>query len=318
MHVTEQGIGTERLEKLRRAADKGHKIKKRAAWIALALVIVWRIWANRYLFMESGLELSSGAVVGLLFSELLTIAIAMILIHLVLYIALFNGRYNRFNAAFKSHFVQETLSRSPALTGAGYEGEGAAFTYEELGEAGLLPMGVKTFFRCADKLTGAVEGTNFRSGMVVTAVRSGSKGSPREVFNGQVVAFALPEAKLGLRLQIFQQKMEKMMKRQTVGEQVWTGDAAFDDVFFVYTDNKDGALALLATPVLQKILALSEKAADRKLYLSFDGRSLYIGCDIFKNPFDAVTYMPVEEQRANILADVEILQMGRDILEALR
>ena len=48
MHVTEQGIGTERLEKLRRAADKGHKIKKRAAWIALALVIVWRIWANRY------------------------------------------------------------------------------------------------------------------------------------------------------------------------------------------------------------------------------------------------------------------------------
>ncbi len=319
MEKTSAAIRGEELENLRRRAVSRHKALFRIPILVFVLLLLLELIFNRHglLGLLTGAlsgPSAAGALLHLAGGVMLALTVAAASFCLF-YLFGWRKCYDRFNICFKSRYVLQTLKEVPEFSDLSYESAQGQFSFQELSEIGVVPMGEQSLFRTTDRLEGKLGKVAFRSGNITTAEPSASRRqtTPTELFNGQILAFSLfDDRKISEgRLQVLPEKASKQMRREA--HRVETENMAFNARFSVYTQDEHNAFYILTPQVIERIMEFAE-AAGENVFLVFEGPCLYVGVQQFRQPFDAFLDIPLEEQRKNILEDSRMMLCAGEIL----
>lgn len=309
--MAEQDITDEYLEKLRLKVNRRMYIVYILSAAALLLFFRCFYWMlidqddNIILiYLEIGLSsLLSGAGFFLLFAFLLT-----------------NRVYNRFNENYKTKYVMQLIREIPGFQDLHYE-QKAGFSWDDIRNAAVVGCGNKHEFESEDLLTGSCGNIGFKMSDVITRqwVGGGKKTRLEIIFRGQVICFyQFDDIKISNgHLQIFQKKSQSDIKGWTAEHEIKTENEIFNKNFQIYSTDEHNAFYLLTPLTMEKIMDFSQAVGEQSA-VTFCADKMYVAISRTRSMFDARADMPVQEQKKDILEDMELLLKAREILIALQ
>lgn len=299
-------ITDQELEALRRRARGRYRIMLVCTGISALLILwaVWRLMAEE----EDGMFVRVGAT---LFGTALLSCGALAFF----YWLLFKRPYQRFNDAFKSRYVLSTIQEMGIFGQLCYD-PGAGFTHDDIRNAAVVNCGDKRYFESEDLLTGCYQSVRFAFADVTTRrmVRRGKRNELDTLFDGQVIRFdRFDRQKISSgHLQIFQKEFLSDLRGWTAEHRVETDSAAFNGKFQIYAADEHNAFYILTPHLMEKIQKFQE-AVGEQIAVTFRGEAMFVAISRTRSIFDGVVDVPVAEQKALILSDMDLLKNAGDI-----
>lgn len=322
MKPIEQNISEVKLERMRLHLQALYKKRFLPPMVVLllSLVLILIVDGPSIVFLLEG-KLTDSAMWGailILVGHLMLALMFSIVSFLIFLKCSWERRYHEYNFSMKSRYLVQILEGLPGFSKLSYSSIGVQYSYQELSQLHLVPMGRNSLYQCTDKLDGCYDNTVLRAGTVVTANPPpvGSKQSlPDELFRGQVLSFTTPEgwSLTPSRVQVLSRSWSSMMKKERLPCQIAMGQEDFDGAFLVYGDNEYTACSVLSIQVQSRILELARET-DGKLSLLFDGGTLHVAVQQHHTTFNASINLSLPEQRKQLIADSELIRRARQIL----
>ena len=313
--MVEECISTDELRELQKEV---HKKNKRIFRIPISIFVVLTLFSFvKYYFISVYLQQSFfSSIINVLPTIMIAILISSVVC--IFYIKFcYQKVYDRFNFNFKNRYIIQTLYRIPSFKSLQYSAQ-EGFTYDEVKELNIVPIGRKGMFQSSDSLTGILGKTHFRCCNMVTAKEPPPytrQSLPQQLFYGQIIEFSginkqnIPQE----YLQIFSKKALVSMKTQVARHKIKTNNDSFNENFCVYAENENTYFYILTPKMIEKITAIS-KILKENLYIVFLENSVFIAYEQLKNPFDAYIDIPIEEQEKEIINGANIIQKIYEIL----
>lgn len=201
----------------------------------------------------------------------------------------------RFNNSkkLKKYFQENVVSR--IFEGMGedltYEGEGN-IPQETLRDSGLFSDFNR--YECEDLVSGSINGKAFTYAEITlkkhtNSSSSSSSSSTKEIFSG---VFFIRELSANIPANIFilpareAKIMEKLSKwipmaGKRFGDRVSLNNEAFENTYYVYSENPEIAIRLLPQPIMERLLAANKNFKDNgitssDLKFSFSGNHIHV------------------------------------------
>ena len=302
----QETITDAQLEALRLKARRRYRamLLCTAAAALLILCAVWRLMAeeDESLFVRVGSTLFGAALLS-------CGALAFF------YWLLFKRPYQAFNSLFKSRYVLRTIQDMGIFGQLSYDPR-AGFTHDDIRNAAVVNCGDKRYFESEDLLTGCYRGVRFAFSDVTTKrmVRRGKRSELDTLFDGQVIRFDRfdQQKRSSGHLQIFQKEFLSDLRGWTAEHRVETDSAAFNSRFQIYAADEHNAFYILTPHLMEKIQRFQELAGEQ-IAVTFRGAAMFVAISRTRSIFDAVVDMPVAEQKALILSDMELLKNAGEL-----
>lgn len=294
------------LEVLRKKARGRYRAMLLCTGVAALLILyaVWRLMAEEddSLFVKIGatlfgtVTLSCGALA-------------------FFYWLLFKKPYQAFNNAFKSRYVLSTIQEMGIFGQLHYDPKGG-FTHDDIRNAAVVACADKRYFESEDLLTGCYQNVRFAFSDVTTRclVRRGKRSEIETVFDGQVIRFdRFDHQKISNgHLQIFQKEFLSDLRGWTAEHKIETDSAAFNSQFQIYAADEHNAFYILTPHLMEKIRKFQELVGEQ-IAVTFRGEAMFVAISRTRSIFDGVVDVPVAEQKALILSDMDLLKNAGDI-----
>lgn len=294
------------LEVLRKKARGRYRAMLLCTGVAALLILyaVWRLMAEEddSLFVKIGatlfgtVTLSCGALA-------------------FFYWLLFKKPYQAFNNAFKSRYVLSTIQEMGIFGQLHYDPKGG-FTHDDIRNAAVVACADKRYFESEDLLTGCYQNVRFAFSDVTTRrlVRRGKRSEIEIVFDGQVIRFdRFDHQKISNgHLQIFQKEFLSDLRGWTAEHKIETDSAAFNSQFQIYAADEHNAFYILTPHLMEKIRKFQELVGEQ-IAVTFRGEAMFVAISRTRSIFDGVVDVPVAEQKALILSDMDLLKNAGDI-----
>lgn len=234
----------------------------------------------------------------------------------VLYFILAKTPYERFNTAFKEHYVLETIQQAGLFENVVYDMKGG-FDYDTIRQSAVVNCGDRTFYLSEDMLKGQYKNTEFHFSDVTTRkkVIRRKKAEIDTIFDGQVMRFAVfnDNKASDEYLQIFEKEFLSNIKGWTAQHQVETESTSFNSKYQIFSDSEHNAFYILTPQFLEKIADFSISVG-AQIAISFHGTVMFVAINRNISMFDGKVDIPIAKQKEGILNDIRLLQMAGDIL----
>ena len=231
------------------------------------------------------------------------------------YWLLFQKPYKAFNDIFKSRYVLSTITEMGLFGQLSYDPK-AGFTHDDIRNAAVVACGDKRYFESEDLLTGCYQNVRFAFSDVTTKrmVRRGKRNELDTLFDGQVIRFdRFDHQKISNgHLQIFQKEFLSDLRGWTAEYKVETDSAAFNSKFQIYAADEHNAFYILTPHLMEKIQKFQELVGEQ-IAVTFRGEAMFVAISRTRSIFDGVVDVPVAEQKALILGDMELLKNAGDV-----
>lgn len=299
-------ITDQELEALRLKARGRYRIMLVCTGLAVLLILygVWKLMAEE----DDSLFVRVGAT---LFGTVLLSSGALAFF----YWLLFKKPYQRFNDAFKSRYVLSTIAGMGLFGNLCYDPK-AGFTHDDIRNAAVVACGDKKYFESEDLLTGCYQNVRFTFADVTTRrlVRRGKRSEIETLFDGQVIRFdRFDHQKISNgHLQIFQKEFLSDLRGWTAEHKVETDSAVFNSKFHIYAADEHNAFYILTPHLMEKIQKFQELVGEQ-IAVTFRGEAMFVAISRTRSIFDGVVDVPVAEQKALILSDMELLKNAGDV-----
>lgn len=309
--MAEQDITDEYLEKLRLKVNRRMYIVYILS--AAALLLFFRCFYWMLIDLDDNIVL---IYLGIGFFTLLLGAGFFLLLAFLLT----DRVYNRFNENYKTKYVMQLIREIPGFQDLHYE-QKAGFSWDDIRNAAVVSCGNKHEFESEDLLTGSCGNIGFKMSDVITRQWVGGGKKPRLeiIFSGQVICFyKFDDIKISNgHLQIFQKKSQSDIKGWTAEHEIKTENEIFNKNFQIYSTDEHNAFYLLTPLTMEKIMDFSQAVGEQSA-VTFCADKMYVAISRTRSMFDARADMPVQEQKKDILEDMELLLKAREILIALQ
>lgn len=307
--MTEQAVNTENeLELMRKKAKFRFYILFLLTGICYLMLLCFAVWGEYH---------DTGYSIPVRIALVIVVPIAFTIPVFIAFFCLFvNRAYDRFNAAFKDHYVLNTIRETGLFENLAYS-KNRGFTFEEIGNAFVIDNGIKHYYLSEDLVTGRYYGIRFAFSDVHTRkLVKGSKGMRVEtIFHGQVLHFSsFDDIKISYGiLQIFQKEFLSNLKGRIAEYKIETENAGFNRKFDIYASDEHNAYYILTPQLIEKIEEFSDQAG-AQIALSFLGPSMFVAVNRRLSMFEPNVDKPVAEQTENILNDLKVIQVAGDLL----
>lgn len=309
--MTEQGISDEYLEKLRL------KVKRRMyiVYVLSAAALLLLLWLFYWMLIDQDDN------IVLIYLEIgFSALMAGVGAFSLLWFLIASRAYNRFNENYKNKYVLQLIREIPGFWDLRYEPK-AGFDWNDIRNAAVVGCGDEKEFESEDLLTGSYENTGFKMSDVITKrwVGGGKRARIETVFRGQVICFyKFDDIKISNgHLQIFQKEFQSDIKGWMAEHKIETENVLFNRKFQIYAADEHNAYYILTPLVMEKIMKFAQ-AIGEQTAVTFCGNKMFVAISRSRSMFDARADIPVQEQKKDILEDMKILQIAREMLIALK
>lgn len=309
--MTEQGISDEYLEKLRL------RVKRRmyVVYVLSAAALLFLLWFFYWMLIDQDDN------IVLIYLEIgFSALMAGVGAFSLLWFLIASRAYNRFNENYKNKYVLQLIREIPGFWDLRYEPK-AGFDWNDIRNAAVVGCGDEKEFESEDLLTGSYENTGFKMSDVITKrwVGGGKRARIETVFRGQVICFyKFDDIKISNgHLQIFQKEFQSDIKGWMAEHKIETENVLFNRKFQIYAADEHNAYYILTPLVMEKIMKFAQ-AIGEQTAVTFCGNKMFVAISRSRSMFDARADIPVQEQKKDILEDMKILQIAREMLIALK
>lgn len=302
-----QTITDQELEVLRLKARGRYRVMLACTGIA-ALAILYGIWK----LMAQEADDSMFVKVGATLFGTFTVSCGVLAFF---YWLLFKKPYKVFNDAFKDRYVLSTIQEMGIFGQLHYDPKGG-FTHDDIRNAAVVACADKRYFESEDLLTGCYQNVRFAFADVTTRrlVRRGKRSEVETVFDGQVIRFdRFDHQKISNgHLQIFQKEFLSDLRGWTAEHRIESDSAAFNSKFQIYAADEHNAFYILTPHLMEKIQRFQETVGEQ-IAVTFRGEAMFVAISRTRSIFDGVVDVPVAEQKALLLGDMDLLKNAGDI-----
>ena len=223
--------------------------------------------------------------------------------------------YDKFNLAFKSKYVLQTINEIAGFEKLQYIPKGG-FLWDDVKEAAIVACGDKRYYESEDLLIGEYEGISFKISDVITKkkVRRDKKNRVEEIFSGQIMClYKFDDMKVSNGyLQIFENQFLSDMSGWKAEHKIETENETFNDRFSVYASDEHNAYYILTPHRIEKIISFAD-AIDGQVSFVFNEEKLFVAVRR-ESLFDANMDEPVSGQHKKIIEDAKFIQDAKEIL----
>ncbi len=223
--------------------------------------------------------------------------------------------YDKFNLAFKSKYVLQTINEIAGFEKLQYIPKGG-FLWDDVKEAAIVACGDKRYYESEDLLFGEYENVSFKISDVITKkmVRRNKKNRVEEIFSGQIMClYKFDDMKVSNGyLQVFENKFLSDMSGWKAEHKIETENETFNDRFSVYASDEHNAYYILTPHRIEKIISFAD-AIDGQVSFVFNEEKLFVAVRR-ESLFDANMDEPVSGQHKKIIEDAKFIQDAKEIL----
>ena len=302
----EKIINEEQLEKMREKAKKLEKIVTILSIISFPLYI-WLFYLA--MIQEEGMSV--------LFIVKLVAVAAVLSIGTfgLLWLIIVKHSYDKFNSAFKSKYVLQTISKINGFDDLRYYQKNG-FSWDDVRNMAVIACGDKRYFENEDLLFGIYENVRFKISDVTTKkmVRGNKKNRIKEIFSGQIICFfQFDDIKVSNGyLQIFEKEFLSNMSGWKAEYEIHTENESFNNRFSVYASDEHNAYYILTPQRMEKIMSFTD-TVNGQVSLVFQDKNLFVAVRR-ESMFDANINESVANQTAKITEDAKFIQKVKEIL----
>lgn len=288
------------------------RLRRRARWskntcVAIALLSFWPFLAGIDWIMKE----RESQIAMRVAQDLVVAAVLALIVFCLLWSLLGMKLYQRFNEEFKRRYAIPWISGIPGIQELYYD-MGRGMSHREIRNAAVVGCGNEEEFTSSDLLAGLYGGIPFRMSNVTTRrMVHSTKGRRRTemIFTGQVLQFCqVPGERVSQgHLQIFQKELLSDFRGWKAEHPIKINQGIFEKKFQVYATNEASAWRILTPQLLERLTAFAD-ASGKQVAVTFRDRDVFVAVYQTRNVFDGDLHMPVEEQKGQILEDMELLQ----------